>query len=64
MVLNKEIHDQFIQAKMKFSELLPPQLNEFLRVFQTEQPMVPFLAETLETLLRSFMNMFVLKVLC
>ena len=36
-------------------------LNEFLRGFQTDQPMVPFLAETLETLLRSFMHMFILK---
>ena len=36
-------------------------LNEFLRGFQTDQPMVPFLAETLKTLLRSFMHMFILK---
>ena len=50
-----------IQAKMKFLELLSSKLNEFLRGFQTDQPIVTFLAETLETLWRSFMNMFILQ---
>ena len=41
---------------MKFLELLSSKLNDFLRDFQTDQPMVSFLAGTLETLLRSFRN--------
>ena len=46
---------------MKFLELLSSKLNEFLTGYQTDQPVVPVLAETLETLLRSFMSMFILK---
>ena len=47
---------------MEFLNLLSSKLNEFLIIFKTDQPpMLPFLAETLEKLLRSFMNMFILK---
>ena len=46
---------------MKLIEYLFSKVNEFLRDFQTDQPIVPFLAETLETLIMSFMNMFILK---
>ena len=46
---------------MNFLELLSSKLNKLLRGFQTDQPIIPFLAETLETLFRSFMNMFILK---
>ena len=42
---------------MKFFELFSPKLNAFLGDFQTDQPMFPFLVETLEKLLRIFMNM-------
>ena len=54
LVLKKAVDGPLIQAKMKFLELLSSKLNEFLRDFQTDQSMVPFLAETLETLIRSF----------
>ena len=46
---------------MTFLELLSSKLNEFLRGYQTDQPMVPVLAKTLETLLRSFMSIFIFK---
>ena len=61
LVLKKAVDNPLIQAKMKFLELLSSKLNEFLRGFQTDQPMVPFLAETLKTVFRSFMNMFILN---
>ena len=61
LVFKKAVDDPLIQAKMKFLELLSPKLNEFLRGFQTYQPVASFSAETLETLLMSFMNMFILK---
>ena len=57
----KKADDTLIQAKMNFLELLSSKLNKLLRGFQTDQPIIPFLAETLETLFRSFMNMFILK---
>ena len=63
LVLKKAVDDPLIQAKMKFLELLSSKLNEFLRGFQTDQPRTLFLAETLETLLRSFMNIFILSVM-
>ena len=44
---------------MKLFEFLSGKLNKFLRGFQTDQPMVPFLCETLEELLRSIMDMFI-----
>ena len=46
---------------MNFLELLSSKLNNLLRGFQTDQPIIPFLAETLETPFRSFMNMFILN---
>ena len=42
---------------MKFFEPFSSKLNEFLRGFQTDQPMFPYLVETLEKLLRIFTAM-------
>ena len=61
LVLKMAVDDPLIQAKMKLLELLSSKLNEFSGGFLTDQSMVAFLADTLETLLRSFMNMFILK---
>ena len=44
---------------MKLVEYISSKLNEFLRGFQTDQPIIPFLCAALETLLRLFMNMFI-----
>ena len=59
LLLTKKILDPLVQAKMKFMEFLAHKLNTFLRGFQTDQPMVPFLCETLEDLARSILGMFV-----
>ena len=61
LVLKMAVDDPLIQAKMKLLELLSSKLNEFSGGFLTDQSMVAFLADTLETLLRSFMNMFIIK---
>ena len=58
-VLKKVVDDPLIQAKMKLIEYLTNKLNEFLREFQTDQPMLPFLCGTLQKILRSIMNMFI-----
>ena len=59
-ILVTAIEDKLIQAKMKLVEYISSKLNVFLRGFQTDQPMVPFLCEALERLLRLFMSMFIL----
>ena len=48
-------------AKLKFVEKVSWKLNTFLRHFQTDNPMVPFLYFSLEDLLRWLMEKFVLK---
>ena len=47
-VLKKIVDDLLIQAKMKLIEYLANKLNELLRGFQTDQPMLPFLCDTLQ----------------
>ena len=61
LILKKAIHDPLIIAKMKLMEYIAGQFNEFLRGFQTDQPMVPFICEVLESKLRSIMNMFIIN---
>ena len=46
--LVKPIEDPLFPAKLKLIEFLSYKLNKFLRCFQTDQPMVPFLSDTLE----------------
>ena len=42
LVLKKEVDNPLIQAEMKFLELFSSKLNEFLRGFQTDQPVLLF----------------------
>ena len=53
MNLQEAIKDPLLQAKFKFVEFISQKLNLFIRGFQTDQPMVPFLSGTL---LVSLMN--------
>ena len=59
--LQESIKDPLLKAKFKFVEFIAEKLNTFLRGFQTDQPMVPFLCDTLKELLLSLMNMFILN---
>ena len=45
-ILVKAIEDKLLQAKMKLVEYISSKLNEFLRGFQIDQPMVPFLCQS------------------
>ena len=55
------LNDPLISLKLIFFHEVAEKLNKFLVVFQTEKPMTPFLAETLEVLFRWFMVKFVRK---
>ena len=52
--------DPLFPAILLFFEEVARSLNAFLVVFQTDQPMVPFLAETLDELIRSLFSKFIL----
>ena len=45
--LQESFKDPLLRAKFKFVEFIAEKLNTFLHGFQTDQPMVPFLCETL-----------------
>ena len=53
--------DVLIPVKLLFFEEVAKSLNAFLVLFQTDNPMVPFLVETLEKLIRSLFSEFILK---
>ena len=55
------VSDPLLCAKFKFVEMLSSKFNKFLRGFQTDYPMVPFLYSALEDLLRWLMGTFVLE---
>ena len=60
-ILQKAIKDPLMAAKFKLVEFVAGKLNLFLRGFQTDQPMVPFLAEVLKDILSSIISMFILN---
>ena len=53
--------DVLIPVKLLFFEEVAKSLHAFLVLFQTDNPMVPFLVETLEELIRSLFSKFILK---
>ena len=54
------IHDRLLPAKLKYLEWLAVNLC-FLRDFQTNKPIIPFIAYTLGDLVRDFFGRIVLK---
>ena len=60
-ILEEAIKDPLMAAKFKLVEFVAGKLNLFLRGFQTDQPMVQFLAEVLKDILSSIMSMFILN---
>ena len=44
--------DQLIAVKFQFFEEIASRMNIFLKIFQTDAPMVPFLIDTLDKLIR------------
>ena len=54
-------NDAFMLVKFNVFKELAARLNIFLKVFQTDSPMVTFMSDVLEATLRSIMKRFVLK---
>ena len=50
-----------MQAKLKPVEFIAGKLNVYLRGFQTDQPMVPFMHDVLKDILTSILKMFILS---
>ena len=59
--LKSFINDMLVPVRMIFSADTARTLNKFLMIYQTEKPMVPFLADSLEDILRTFSSKFILK---
>ena len=58
--LKATVTDSLMLVKFKFFANTAKVLNKFLVAYQTEKPMVPFLAHSIEDI-RSFSSMFLLK---
>ena len=59
--LRLAIKDPLIPLKLQFLEGIASELNSFLITFQSDKPMIPFLVETLEELLRLLCVKFIGK---
>ena len=60
--LKSMIHDPLLPAKLKFwFKMVSSKLNAFLRGFQTNKPMVPFIADTLRDLVCDFFGKIISK---
>ena len=57
--LVKQHSDKFVPLRMQFFRFLTKRLRPFLLQFQYDKPMVPFLLDSLEELLRSLMKVIV-----
>ena len=58
--LLSKMNDPFVPVKLRFFEEAAKSLNNFLVTFQTSSPMVPFLVDSLESLVCSFAERFIL----
>ena len=59
--LKTMIHDPVLPAKLNFFEMLSEKLNAFLRGFQTDKPMVPFMATILGNIVHDLLSRIILK---
>lgn len=59
--VQKCVHDPLIIAKLQFFVTQCKQLTPFLQIYQTESPMMPFMADDLHTLVKTLMSKFVVK---
>ena len=55
----KCVKDQFMIIKFHFFQDIADHLQTFLKDFQTGVPMLPIISDTLETLVRRFLKMFI-----
>lgn len=59
--LKTAISDQLMKTKFKFFVATAKILNSFLVKFQTNNPMIPFLAQAIEEIMGLFGSSFLLK---
>ena len=57
--LKVNIKDKLMKVKFHVFKDIAHKMNKFLKVFQTDAPMVPFLDEVLDSLMRNIMQYFV-----
>ena len=55
------IHDPLLAAKLKFFEMIAGKMGSFLRGFQTNTPVIPFMADTIGDVVCDFLRRVVLK---
>ena len=60
-ILKDSFNDLLMKAKLKFLEFVSNKSNKFLRGYQTDQPMVPFLCNSLKETLLSLLKKFILN---
>ena len=58
--LLSQMNDPLVPVKLRFFEETAKKLNNFLVTFQTSSPMVPFIVDSLENIVRSFVERFIL----
>ena len=61
--LLSQMNDPLVPVKLRFFEGTANKLNNFLVNFQTSSPMVPFIVDSLENLVRSFVERFVSRLM-
>ena len=59
--LAKAVDDPTIPLKLRFFEEIAMSLNDFLVTFETDNPMVPFMTESLDNVLRTLCGRFLRK---
>ena len=59
-VLLNNVKNPLVPLYFRFFEEIASKLNGFLRRFQTDNPMVPFLVDSLETIIREMCSKFIL----
>ena len=61
IILLSKFKDQLITTKFQFFEEIVAKISIFLKRFQTDAPMVSFLADTLDELIRYMCSEFILN---
>ena len=59
IISKKATDDPLVPVKLTFFQEIASKLNSFLLVIQTDKPMIPFLVEVLENLLRTVLAKFI-----
>ena len=58
-IIRDAVQDPLMPAKMAASESVAKQLQPFLAIFQSDNPLLPFMASTLQNMIAGLMKRFV-----